>query len=946
MKKETEINGRPALETDQPLSVQEANVWGLEAREKADARKASIERLRCSAGKRRERKPVNPLATLLPDPTYRVKNFNPEADAFNVESSNGEKLLGKSLTNGNVRNGQKVRSFFAPNGQLLIDVKPKGRDIIIPKPDPKVLVEDPDIWCVTSCFLYTRIKNVKEKLTGNGAAQGPTETSWDAMRVWGSSASGSYAYGFAERLDDLGDYQTAADALNNKLKPDRLIVPTGGGSTGAGRDNNAVATGSQDAVTIWFYIGALNEFGTELVDGKTGKIFRVSGPSFYPSSENTEQGPGFCMEMYRSGSVSVGLYPIANIGQEPLTQYLSESFPDLGGKIGYWGNIYTWHGMQDYTTGGSRRTFLYREYWSGIAGVPAYRTEQPEVPTSTPPEWVEGVSTYSPWQLEDSNWYRFGWDYPSNRIGCMSAGAIGVNITALTGAGVGCGDTVPNDQWYWVHGVGSSAGALDKRAHYSKAEGLFVCWQGHVEHAGMAESFFQALGAYWEIPGATVTKLGSSNPYGCALPPENGGGYPPPPPSDASRFLVDAYGRKAKVILACHKQDYDPIEIELPFEYAAVVEEMTVLGGGSFGLGTNFEAGKTRKALRTYGEAVGIGDFDPFSLELVHGTLSIDAEFAYVNLFYGGERIHEEPMNAPVPIRLAAQGFGSPRTGDGANYGNDSQQGRRLGLGPHNYYGYFPAGYPIPPETTNERYARFLKDCWSRCLAIKVKLPTKEDKTLTIVATQKYKRGEQITLTAENPDNEFDNKFLVRDYRTDNLNLRLVPQNSELASFGGLPALMQQVFIGSEYPNSSIPAAGLFFKEKQDFTVMDWVHYQLQEMPRQYNPLITILPPGVTIEVNGGNKTNIIYDLDRKFGGHGRAEKIMTASSFGYSGTYYGGNSPTYVSQGGVGPEPLFISHKEQMIGNGLKKNGILTKWFRVTTGSFPIMGQLLRNNI
>lgn len=946
-KKIDNVDGRPAIETDKPMSIQEANEWALKVRAKADPKKDAIQKLRCAAAKRRERGSGNPTKTKDSEINYKAKSFNPESDAFDIDSSDGKKLLGKSISNGNVKNGQKVRSFFTPNGQVVIDVKPKGREIVLPTPEPKAPAKNPDIWPVTSCFLYSRIKSVKEKLTGNGAAQGKEETSWDAIKIYSGVNFSDYAYGFAERLDLLGDYETAEDALNNKLKPSRLIVPTGGGSSGAARDDSVINSGSADAVIVWFYIGSTNGYGTELVNEGSGKIFKVSGPSSYPSNQNTEQGPGFCMECYRAG-VSVAIYPIVNLGEEPLTQYLSTSFPDLGGKIGYWGNIYSWHGMTDYSEGLSRRTYLYREYWSGIGGVPAYPTEQVQSPTSFPPEWQQGVSNYSPWALEDAQWYRFGWDYPSNRIACMSAGAIAVNTSALTAASVECGATIPNDQWYWVGGIGSSAGALDKRNSYSLADGMFVCWQGHKEHIGTAKSFFEAFATYWEIPGATVTKLGSCNLYGCEIP-GGGGGYPAAPPSDASRFLIDTYGRKAKVFLVCHKQDYEPVEVELPFEYAAVVEEMTVLGGGSFSFGANFEASKTKKSLLTYGYQTGATGYEPIGLDLIHGTLSIDAEFAYINLFYGGERLYEEPMLFPLQTRLAAEGFGSPRTGNGGNYGYDRFTNRQMGTSPMSYgLSIYPSGYILSPSQTGEKHPRFIKDCWTSCLAIKVKLPTKNNKTLTIIETQKYKRGETITLTASNPDNEFDNKFLIRDYRTDFdiYGVEMVSiQNPEFASFGGLPALGLQFFLNNGYANNNIPITGNFYKKKEDFTILDWVYYQLQEMPRQYNPLITVLPTGVSIAQNGAAKVNVIYDLDKKFGRHGRAEKIMTASSFGYTtGNYYGGLSPTYASQGTLGPEHLFIAHKEQLAGNGLKVNNILTKWFRVTTSSFPIFGQLVRN--
>ncbi|TAG98737.1 MAG: hypothetical protein EAZ18_00230 [Oscillatoriales cyanobacterium] len=921
-----EVNGNPAIETDEPISIQEANEWAPKVRAKADSKKDIIERLRCAAAKRRERSGGNPIKTKDSEISYRAKGFNPESDAFDIESSDGKKLLGKSLSNGNVKNGQKVRSFFDPNGRVVIDVKPKGRDIIILKPVAAPPVEDPDIWPVTSCFLYTRIKGVTEKLTGNGAAQGIEETSWGSMRAY-SNNTGNAAYGFAERLDDLGNYKTAEDALNNKLRPECLIVPTGGGSPGAAKDDLVGSSGSGDAVIVWFYIGELNNTSeTNLVDTDSGEIFQVLGRSQHPENINIEQGPGFCMQMMSLGTTSLALYPIVSIGLEPLTQYLKLSFPDLGGRIGYWGNIFTWRGMQDYSTS---RTSLFRDY-SPVG--------TPQTPTSYPPEWNSSYPL--PWIQEDSTWYRYGWNNPNNRIACLSGGAIVVTNSALTpNAGFLCGDKVANDKWGWSLGVGVTRGALEYEGFYSR--GMFVCWEGHKDHIGMAQSFFEVFRIYWKIPGG-VKKLRSCNLYGCEILGDGDGDrYPSPPPSDARRFLVDAYGRKAKVLLACHKQDFEPIELELPFEYAAVVEEMRVLGGGSFSTWTNFETGKVRKFINTYGAYNGFGSTDPFSLDLIHGSLSIDAEFAYVDIFYGGERLYEEPKTFPIPIQLASQGYGTPSSGF---YGNDSQSGQRLGLIPTDAI--YPSGWPQTPAQTGERHPRYVKDCWSCCQSYKIKLPTKDDKTLTIVASQKYKRGESINITANNPDNEFNNKFLIRDYRTDDSLLSFKPPNSDYASFGGLPALHQQRFLNSTYTNNDIPITGVFYKNKQDWTIMDWIHYQLQEMPRQYNPLVTVLSPGVSIQVGGTNMVNMINDLDKKFGRHGRAEKIMTASSFGYSGSFSGGQSPAYVSQGQVSNEDLHISHKEQLIGNGLIKNGVIKEWYRVTTSSFPILGQLLRNTV
>ena len=53
--------------------------------------------------------------------------------------------------------------------------------------------------------------------------------------------------------------------------------------------------------------------------------------------------------------------------------------------------------------------------------------------------------------------------------------------------------------------------------------------------------------------------------------------------------------------------------------------------------------------------------------------------------------------------------------------------------------------------------------------------------------------------------------------------------------------------------------------------------------------------------------------------------------------------APAY-RYGSIAKYPLFISFKEQLIGNGIIKNGKLFKWFRVNTASFPLFGQIKRN--
>jgi hypothetical protein len=798
----------------------------------------------------------------------------------------------------------------------------------VSKKDPRKPQKDEEVWPCTVAFLYSRIKPNTENLTDNGAATG-SETSWDFVRGYSSSASDSYAYIARQRFDTFGDYFTVQDALENKLKPNRLITPTGSGA-GAAKDNAAIASGSADAITIWFYIGVPDDALTN------GRIVQITGPPLHPSAGIvTNSGPGFCMEVYRSGSVASAIFPREQIGLGALTKHLKESFSELGGQIGYAGKIERWRGTQDYST--SIPISYFRN------------TPLPSEPNQSPtsvPAWYIPSSSSNPWNFTNNSWFEFGWPSPQF-IGCASSSWINIEIAALN-ATTSCGAAIANEQWYWGGDASPTRGVIDKNnpGGFIGTEGMFVCWRGHKDHAAMAQSYFEAFKNYWGIAG-NVTKLGSANLYGCEIPPELGGGYPPPPPSDASRFSSESHGRKAEVWLKICKQDLEPIEIKLPFEFAAIVERITVIGGGSLNTGADFENGKNASLFSTYGKNGNnftTLNFDPYCLENPHATLSIDKEFAYINISYGAEDVWEEPLTLPIRPRLGNLGFGSPRTGSGSNYGSDFPIPRRPGKNPSDI-GLSSNDIKNSGDTRStepDTHPRIVKHCFSSCWCCIVKLPTKENPEPVIIATQKYKRGEEIVLTQNSPDTKFDNKFLIADYRTENyLNnteinaVQKVEPQSYYATFGGLPALAQIINYTSSNINQLAPA---FYKDQQDWTVMDWLYFQFQESPRQYNPLNTVLLPGV--RTRSGEISGTIFESDNRFDRHARAERIMPSTAFNSLSV----SAPTYRVYNFTAPYPLFVAFKEQLIGNGLIENNNLIKWFRISTSSFPVLGQLRRN--
>ena len=909
------VGGRPAIETDEPMSIQEANVWAVEQRNRADGRKAAIERLRCSAAQRRERKPANPLETLKLNPSYRVGKFNAEADAFNVANSEGKKLLGKSLSNGNVRNGQKVRSFFTPTGRIVIDVKPKGRDIIIPKPSVKIPVDE-EIWPCTVAFLYNRIKPNTEDLTDNGATD---ITSYDYLEsVYVGTVR---AEGYGQRFDELGDFETAAKALTNDYKDSRKLHPGQGGSGGAA-DNAAWGSGSADAVRVWFYIG---EPSTMTSVATTSKIINVEGSPYHPSSGTIKNpGPGYCL-VIGSGFISSAIFPDEQMGNGPLTKELLKSFPGLGGRIGYWGGIAKWRGVTDYASG----VTYYRHT--------AFATEPAQTPTSYPASYIPGTSQ-NPWLQTDSNWFQFGWGTAANPmyIGCIVSSHVNVETSFINA--LSCGATVPPESWFWGGDTAPYMATIDKYRYgwdgYNNL--MYVCWEGHKDNIGLAQSFFEAFRTYWGLPGSVV-KLASCGRFGCEIgPPGGGGGYPPAPPGPP-RFIIKSFGRKAEVWLKVCKGNDPPLEIKLPFEFAAVVERRQIVGNATYSYNG---AANFANTLQTYGSIA--SDFTQL-LENPHATLSIDKEFAYVNISYGAERIWENPLSYPIKLR---------KEGNSVLRGVGEKSTSYNGIVGEYVFATFGTNWQTEP--------RYEKDCFSYCQTYKIKLPTVDDKNLTIVGNQRYRRGELIVLTANSPDTEFDQKYLIVDFKTDRYEnippppgtqepeiARWTNPSPDHASFGGLPALIQFPFYGSYSASQErhIPVQYMpkFYKPQSSWTRMDRIHFQLQEQPRLFLPINEVLPSQVFVTPDTSNHSvDIIFDLDGKFGRNGRAEKISHPSGFGSANSF----APRYTGSGSYMEHryPLYLSFKEQLIGNGLLKDGQLTKWYRVATSSFPIMSQLKRN--
>jgi hypothetical protein len=786
----------------------------------------------------------------------------------------------------------------------------------VSKKDPKKPQKDEEIWPCTVAFLYSRIKPNTEDLTDNGATDITSYDYYQPVYVGATRAEG-----YVQCFDELGDFETAEKALADDYKDNRKLKPGQGGSGGAA-DNAAWGSGSADAVRVWFYIGNPANLANVAT---TNKIISVSGPPYHPSSGNIkDSGPGYCL-VINSGSISSAIFPDEQIGSGPLTKELSKSFPHLGGKVGYWGGIAKWGGEIDYYSGVS----YFRHAPSG--------NEIAQTPTSFPVSYIPGTSQ-NPWLQTNSDWFKFGWGTVANPmyIGCIVSSHVNVETSAITG--LACGAAIPPESWFWGGDTAPYAATLDRyRFGWNGYNNLmYVCWEGHRANIGVAQSFFEQFRIYWGLPG-TVTKLATCGRYGCPIgDPENGGGYPSPPPPPP-RFIIKSRGRKAETWLKVCRQDDPPVEIKLPFEFAAIVEQFQILGNATF------SSNGSNNIVNTFLTANSVNFRLHSIVETPHATLSIDKEFAYVNISYGAERIWEDPLS--YPIKLQKEGNGVSRiVGEKATAYN--------GIVGEYVFQSFGTNWQTEP--------RYEKDCFSYCQAYKIKLPTTEDKTLTIVGSQRYRRGEIITLTANSPDTEFDNKYLIVDFKTERFEnippppgvpvtqeiARWTNPSPDHASFGGLPALIQFPFLGAYEANQErhIPVQYMpkFYKPQSVWTRMDRVHFQLQEQPRLFLPINEVLPPQVFVTPDTTNRpVDVIFDLDGKFGRGARAEKISYPSAFGSASIF----APTYTTREYLPYRyPLFLSFKEQLIGNGLLKDGQLTNWYRVATSSFPIINQLKRN--
>lgn len=837
------------------------------------------------------------------------------------------------------------------------------------KKNPTIPKKDDDGgWPVTSCFLYSRIKGVEEDLTDNLATD---LTSYDARQSWTTenplrdptkpgywndlNAPPIKNTFFVQRADTLGDYETAQDALENKLKVDRTFAPPSGSDDGGAADDSAWGEGSENAVTAWFYVGDMT--GWTSVERN---IFYARGNG-YGSWNGTDYDKPYttgplspCMTMYSVGAGAIeALYASFVLGEEPLSKHLkSTSFSNLGGKIGYWGAVREWHGMQDWDF---RARYSHSYYYDNF-----------REPTSIPPDYPGPeypALPWVPWAFEGGDWYRFGWK------GYLEGNNILLNCTSEPGnirvynygvdpfssaAGFECGGDISGDNWSTYRLDGRHSQAWMQGGNPSRKSGMFVCWQGDLANLDLASSFCSALQAYFSIDGGMggVTLLGSCNPYGCKGPPGTpGNGYPKAPLGQ--RAIAKQFGHKAEIWLKVCDKEKPPIELKLPFEFAAVVTKMV------FQNGTLFYGQSAIFPLITSG-----GDKFTNTLECPHATMAVDKDFVYIDILYGGEREWAVPQIRPVPTKVSQGGSGMIKVSDSLSsveriLGKQEKSAKMFVVGEYNQSG-------------KEIFARYKADYFSYCQSFKIALPNSSNNNqLTIVESQRYQKGQVIQITAKSPDNEFNNKFLICDFRTDMREQETMPSapswpaivagaqnfysissvpNPDYASFGGLPALLQgrkPLVPGSSATNfdetlTFFNAVPKFYKPQSVWTDMDKIHFQLQESPRMIWPGNTILAPGEFVRTDRlYNGDVILFDGNGKFGKHGRAATITSATMFGVT-------SPEAISYGDVESQSflLFTSFKEQLIGNGLKNDaGLVVKWNRVSSSSFPIFGQLPRRD-
>ena len=846
----------------------------------------------------------------------------------------------------------------------------------VSKKNPTIPQKDGEFWPVTSCFLYSRIKATEEDLTDNLATdltsydgsysfstQNPLYDSTKTVNWNNTNAPPITNSVFVQRADTLGDYETALDAFNNSLKADRTFQSPGGGGDGGDADDRAWGEGSQNAVTAWFYIGDMTEWSA--VDRN---IFYASGNGYgnwtgpdYASE--AIQGPASpCMTMYGVGAGAIeALYASLPFGSEPLSKYLKQSsFQGMGGKIGYWGSVHQWHGMQDLARAGTMYDRTRSIYDDG------------REPTSQPPNYPS--ITYPappahPWGFDGIDWYSFGWP----RYTATGGYGLDLNCSSKPGnirvynygtdpfssaAGFQCGGNISGDNWSGYRLGSHSTPWMQYGEGDSLKNGMFVCWQGDLANLGMARAFCSALQDYWSIGGGSgVTLLGSCNPYGCKGAPGSGGnGYPVAPL--APRIIAKQYGHKAEIWLKVCEKEKAPIELKLPFEFAAVITKFVAQNG-------ILRNGQTT-SLHLITSGSYSGDDITNASECPHATMSVDKDFVYIDILYGGEREWAVPQTRPVPTKVSQGGSGTVKTDADPNrvrrvLGMREPRSRMLIVGEYN-----PSG--------KESYARYKADYFAYCQSFKIALPKSPNKDLTIIASQRYRRGQTIQITEQSPDNEFNNKFLICDFRTDMREQETIPSsplwsaivagvsgiystssvpNPDYASFGGLPALLQARksisfdtnTAHSENPNETLAffdAVPKFYKPQLDWTDMDKIHFQLQESPRMFWPGNTILPFGEFVDIiNLYKGDTILFDNNGKFGKHGRASTITSATMLGSSKT----RAPDYGNRQ-TQSFLLYTSFKEQLIGNGLKNDaGLVVKWNRACTSSFPVFGQLPRRD-
>lgn len=358
--------------------------------------------------------------------------------------------------------------------------------------------------------------------------------------------------------DNTGDYETLQDAIEKKRKADR----------GAGGDGDINLTPiDQNIITCAWSFGDTWDFVN---------LHKISGVSTHPLGNSSDTYSGI-YAFVDEGYIAFGISPKLSVNDAIFCYELPET---IKGKIGYRLTV-NWKKIA-FKNINSKNKIYYHNF-----------------PADVNPEDSPATNSF---QFEDQDGIFF-----------LSPDPVNTDNFSL-----GCGASVPNEDWYGSGGVLAGGGGKQLVSVAGYSIGGHLIWEGSIDDYPAWVSYMNSMAAFWELPPPVF--LRSINAGGCNLGnPDDENSYPPIPEEVVA--IPTFKGRFSDIYLNFQKNGVVQ-ELKLPIEFASRVTQVSYDIESYYGFYAPIIGGYQRIEV-------------PCLAEWFVGRVNIDKDYIYVDICYG-----------------------------------------------------------------------------------------------------------------------------------------------------------------------------------------------------------------------------------------------------------------------------------------------------------------------